>query len=526
MIIIMKRVTKLLIVILLGISLAGCNLEENPKNAIELDGETLTTVEHLSSFRNGIYSIARAMYAPGNFIASDMAVEYMDALITYNNSYTDVQLWATTKDSSYYVNLWYYAYRLISNINFFFEHYEPIENELLDIAEEDRTTQQIADLDLIKRIKGECYLFRAMAEYLLVKFYCGNYDSATASDPNTGIVISRKYDAWAQNPRSTLDESYDNILADIEDAAVYLEDVTGPYTLEINTTTSGLYTARLNIDCVYALQAQVYLQKGKDFYTQAAAAVKKLYDGGHYALENSVANLNNLWVNDTSSELIYSFYASSAEGGASYDYTMFNWIQNGNYNINYIPTQWMLDLYSTSDYRRSVYFSQQSVTINNLRPKLYIFNKYSGNPALREVTDTNNYLNSVKVFRYADMLLIGAEAAAQSNDLATANNYLNTLRSNRISGWSYTSYSASDIMNEIKTERARELAMEGSRLNDLKRWGDNMVRNNNSQTAGGVSITNQNLGNVAITGGDSRFVWPIPGQERDGNPNIVQNPGW
>lgn len=93
------------------------------------------------------------------------------------------------------------------------------------------------------------------------------------------------------------------------------------------------------------------------------------------------------------------------------------------------------------------------------------------------------------IIRYADVLLMAAEAAVETGDLATALNYVNQVRDRAantsvvqaIDGsgpaanyqvGTYTSFpDASFARDAVRFERRVELGMEGHRLFDLRRWG-------------------------------------------------------
>ena len=93
------------------------------------------------------------------------------------------------------------------------------------------------------------------------------------------------------------------------------------------------------------------------------------------------------------------------------------------------------------------------------------------------------------IIRFADVLLMAAEAAVEEGDLATALNYVNQVR-NRAANTSvvqavdgsgpaanyvvglYPSFPNADFAREaVRYERRLELGMEGHRLFDLRRWG-------------------------------------------------------
>ena len=96
------------------------------------------------------------------------------------------------------------------------------------------------------------------------------------------------------------------------------------------------------------------------------------------------------------------------------------------------------------------------------------------------------------IIRYADVLLMAAEAAAESGNLEKARGYVNQVRSRAKnsptadSGPNYAidTYNsvwtdASAARSAIRHERRLELGMEGHRLFDLRRWG-NMVETLNA----------------------------------------------
>lgn len=91
--------------------------------------------------------------------------------------------------------------------------------------------------------------------------------------------------------------------------------------------------------------------------------------------------------------------------------------------------------------------------------------------------------------RFADVLLMAAEAAVETNDLPTALDYVNRVR-NRAKNMSYVLNEAGDApaanyqiepygsfpdvnfaRQAVRFERRLELGMEGHRLFDLRRWG-------------------------------------------------------
>ncbi|SDQ97700.1 RagB/SusD family nutrient uptake outer membrane protein [Flagellimonas zhangzhouensis] len=149
------------------------------------------------------------------------------------------------------------------------------------------------------------------------------------------------------------------------------------------------------------------------------------------------------------------------------------------------------------------------------------------------------------ILRYADVLLMAAEAAVETNDLGTALNYVNQVR-NRAKNMTYvqTVDGTGDAANyeiepygsfanqtearkAVRFERRLELGMEGHRLFDLRRWGIAMET---------INTYIQNEGeDLYLSGYDSKFstyqakhdLYPIPVNAIDQSGGVLtQNPGY
>ena len=159
---------------------------------------------------------------------------------------------------------------------------------------------------------------------------------------------------------------------------------------------------------------------------------------------------------------------------------------------------------------------------NTATPNVWMVNKYPGNLAL--VTGENKYLHFPKPLRLAELYLIAAEAAFELNEGAKAQAALNTLRQSR--GLGAVSATGDALLRAIKDERTRELAFEGVRLWDLRRWGERCTRQ--AVQAGDILITTPG---ELTTGLDMpnehpKFIWGFPAYDIVANPQLKQNPGW
>lgn len=128
------------------------------------------------------------------------------------------------------------------------------------------------------------------------------------------------------------------------------------------------------------------------------------------------------------------------------------------------------------------------------------------------------------VVRYADVLLMRAEAMIELNQLSTAYPLINQVRA-RVSMPTVESVegaglSQAALRNVLRHERRVELAFEGLRYFDLKRWGT-LEQAYQRARADAVPAYNPTY----MPGGKSE-VFAIPLSELTANNNLVQNPLW
>lgn len=133
------------------------------------------------------------------------------------------------------------------------------------------------------------------------------------------------------------------------------------------------------------------------------------------------------------------------------------------------------------------------------------------------------------LIRLGDVLLMLSEAYNETNQLDKAIIEFNKVRARESvnmpglnSGAAWMAVNTKEEMTaRIRKERAIELATEGHRFSDLRRWGiaKDVLHN---RPALGI------YGNVLYTHlfADRDILWPIPAVERERNPNLDQNPGW
>jgi hypothetical protein len=162
-------------------------------------------------------------------------------------------------------------------------------------------------------------------------------------------------------------------------------------------------------------------------------------------------------------------------------------------------------------------------------PKKYINSEDVG-PSNR-----NNCGINLILLRYAEILLIAAESRIELNEeLDVALKYINEIRERPdVKMPCLSNLSSQPALREaLRHERMIELALEGNRFFDIRRWkiAENVC---NMDRIEGMRYVDKETGKLVVIVTDYKkkftkkdYLWPIPYNERQLNPNLNQNDGW
>ncbi|MBR0533027.1 MAG: RagB/SusD family nutrient uptake outer membrane protein [Bacteroidales bacterium] len=145
---------------------------------------------------------------------------------------------------------------------------------------------------------------------------------------------------------------------------------------------------------------------------------------------------------------------------------------------------------------------------------------------------TNCGINFV-LLRYAEILLTAAEARIEMNqDLEGARNLINQIRSREdVAMPPVSASSQEDLRKAVRHERMVELALEGNRFFDVRRWkiAEQVCTTTKVE---GIQYVDEN-GKLVTWSEDfpkkftaKDYLWPIPYNERQLCPGLTQNDGW
>ena len=486
----MKLKYNLIAIALLGFSFSSCSdfLEQNPQTDLS-ENDFYKTADDILSAVNGAYSSLQEGDIYGNWyvfgeIPSDNTRNQLSGSVTTPNEFD--QFYIDTQNSMI-ASFWKAAYKVINRTNTVLGRIDGIE----------------INAELANRYKLECKFIRALMYFNLVRVY-GDVPLVLKE-----ISISESYDIL----REPKENVYNQIIADLKEA----QGLPVSYsTAEDGRATQG---------AAKALLADVYMTLHK--YAEAETILAEIINSGRYSLlENTPGSLNidgykNVFspVNHNSKEGIFEIQFLKGGYGEGSNYANNFAPENSGTNVvavggtggNNIPEMDIYNAYEEGDLRRD--FSMSLGYYDNRKNNEWVESRYVCK--FMDVPYQNNDAsNNYPVIRYADVILMYAEALNQNGKTAEACKYLNMTR-RRGFGYQTTETSPVDLQTTdkaqfalmVEQERRVELAFENHRWFDLIRTG----RAVEVMKSKGFSLNETNL------------ICPIPQKQIDVNPKLTQN---
>lgn len=279
----------------------------------------------------------------------------------------------------------------------------------------------------VSQLTGESYMMRAYMHFLLVNLYAEPY---TACNPSAtrGIPLQLKADVNAMLTCSTVSDVYESIISDMGKAISLMN---------VESWETGL-NYRFSIRAAKALLSRVYLYMGEwEKALSQSTAVLAEYD--------ALVDMNQ------KNSILPDRY-DSPENLLALEQTM-----TSLYKGACQPAKELFKAYRSGDSRKSKYYKQIT----------------SSNTTLLK-GGSNEFCCSI---RTAELYLTAAESAAMLGKTDTAVSYLGALMEKRYSSSALATYmeqitamSNDELIQTIHNERRLELAFEGHRWFDLRRW--------------------------------------------------------
>lgn len=495
-------------------------MNEGPVGVLD-DVTALESMDNIVKYRNGFYNNIRGITAGGFVYYNDIQADMFVGVRGNGNVLGSISLGNFNSVTTDLTGAWSSPYAAIASVNYFL----PYAEKMLDADE----TSAYDKLNLTRFI-AEAKWTRAYAYYYLMDHYCQSYNLANPDAPASGLPLITEYDPngdYSTYPgRSTLNETYAQIEKDLDEAYAGLNAFQQNADEDDLSRALGPNANYLNTYVVEALQARIALLKG-DYQTAITKANDVIENSGCKLCTRT--NYSGIWTSDTGNELLFVAYGDQNQAGGVSSIGS-AWLSANAEDVKYIPAANALAMYDQkADIRYEWFFEDRSISVEGEYHYAPCFVKFPGNPSL-DLTSTNSLKNLPKPFRLSETYLILAEASAANGDEKTANEALNTLRKGRIRSYKDETYAGTELVNQIRTERAKELIGEGFRISDLRRWNLSFSRSD-AYSADYDEVPDIIVpAGIAVTYnvGDYRYLWPIPKHEMDANPQLTgqQNPGY
>jgi hypothetical protein len=557
----MKTKIYLLIASVLFTLLSACESDYLDKNPLSgpSDDSFFSNQDELVLAVNGLYRYAS--YAPLDNMPLNLLTDNGSDIGWDRNNSALQSLGKGNHDSNngLALSVWTEGYKVIAKCNYILDNINKVK---------DKATPAI-----FNRSRAEARFVRAYTYHYLVD----NFGDV----PLVTKVLSLEEMIVPKTPKS---EVVDFILNELTEAAI-----------DLPITNTGIDVGRANRGAALAIKARTALYNQR--WSVAAEAAKAVMDLKVYNLHNNFGTLFS-YAGQNSSEIIWAFQYLKASRTKTHS-TANNLVsRNGLGFTNKVPSQSLVDAYLCTDglnidksplfdpatpYKNrdprltftiavpgSIFFNYQFETHRdsvkcwnyNTTPATRVDNQDALNAFatftgycwkkyvdLEDKADrTNSELNVIQI-RYAEILLIYAEAKNELHQLdQSAYDAINLVRTRpSVNMPPITSgKSEAEFRSLVRKERLYELAMEGFRLSDLRRWkiaekamtGNFYGRVQRGLVAGAPQIDDNGLADytnvpnradlrvveVRTFDKDRDYLWPIPNIETVTNPSLKQNP--
>lgn len=516
--------------------LHACDLDRDPDDYIRYDRSYLN-MNDAARWDNGIYSTLRGKFGGGYVLPQEIQADMLNAHAAYNGYMGAFHRWDVKSEDNALQSIFHSYYAALTDVNIVID-----KAPKLPAAPDER-----AKLDVYL---GNAYFARAFYHFNLALRWGMPYKEASKNE-DLGVPLQTQPLELEKPSRATNAQTYALVLADLEKAESLLAHV---------ETREG--NAEISSDAVRALRARVYLYM--NLMDKALEEAEKLIETGRYPLipalaggEKDPAGEQNpfvrMWHYDNGKEQIWQPYVDNpfekptvtnlyGADISTWTYWKSKGVTDRDFNKPaYLPSGTMVYNYFTDDADRRVpaYFELVYTTAGSDKEnmtQLYVISKFKGNPKYRDLAHDRwggyvpNGVTAPKPFRMAEQYLIAAEAAFESNRAEKALKHLNSLRASR--GLNASAATGEELRKLIREERTRELAYEGFRLWDLRRWGMGVATRMRQGSVAQHSFSDDFFAKGVelkepIPAHHPKFVWGFPLTEvKYINPKVKQNEGW
>lgn len=562
----MKNSTRIIFILLLTIvhGLTSCDdyLDRMPLSGPS-DEDYFKNEEELTLVVNGLYNAL--VFHPTDNMPVNLTIDAASDIGWDRNTSPLQALGRGDHDSNngYVVNIWTNSYKVVGKCNFILDNIDKLVDQM--------------DAEKLERYRAETRFIRAYVYQYLIDYFGG------VPLMHTGVELSE-----ANIPKSSKEEVAQFILEELAEAA---ESLPASYDADdLGRATKG---------AALTIRARAALHNG--LWKEAAESASEVMELGIYDLHPHYGELFS-YAGESSNEIIFAYQYLRLQGTKTHSTTRNYLSRNAQGTSNKVPSQALIDSYQCLDgypIDESPSYDPE-YPFDNRDPRLgftvalpgseffgFQFEthkdsvkcwNYSYGTSVPMRVDNQDALNAYATFsgycwkkyvdledkdyttqselniiqaRYAEVLLIYAEAMIEDGQInQSVYDAINTVRQRPSVEMPPISagMSQQELREIVRKERLYELANEGFRMVDLKRWeiADKLM---NHTLYGRVpkgllsdapaidawgyvdysSVANRTDMRVIENrkfNANRDYLWPIPNIEVITNPNLEQNPGY
>ena len=485
--------------------MTSCNsfLEEKPKTFLTPESYFNTEGQVVAAV-NGVYTFLDDIFN-GDVEVNSQTLMFMEYLPGYGErprgaGTQDLSqaIMPNVADNNIYVEkLWQTAYTAIENCNSIIKGMESMADGILS---EDRKN------DLL----GEVYFLRAYNYFNLVRLFGPVPLKLSVTSDLSEVQIEL----------TAIDDVYSQIVLDMTKAADLMNN--DSWTNTNGRVTKG--TVKSYLAKVYLTMAGFPLNKGNEYYQKAYDTAKEVYQSGAFRLFDTYAELRTV---ENSGEIIWAIQREANNAGSPVHTCMLPYpapakaiSANSSLGGGLAPTQLFYNSYPEGDMRteeKQFYYTECEAQDGSGMVALgapFIYKFWDSNAAITGKSGENYTL-----IRYADVLLMMAEAKAQADGGTTADaDAISAYFAVRSRALPSESKPSSITVNDVLKERFFELCFEGQTWYDMLR-----TRKVLNVTTGQIidMIGYQTPGHTNAFK-DTDLLLPYPVREQRLNPNLVR----
>lgn len=441
----MKNIKSYFLILVTAISISGC------ESFIDVKPESN---ESLDNFYNNYGQISAALTGCYNGLQNPMNYEWMLTELRTDNAkqqspsstsatnieFNDLDMYVQSPSHAQIYNYWYAVYQNIKNINLVLSSLAVNYNTSSSVIEYGTLTATIDEAKR-KQLAGEAMFLRAYHYFNLVRLFGGVMIMTEPLAPNEVKQINR----------SAAEDVYKLIVADLSAA---IDGLSTKKYAEIPTADLG----HVNIWAAKALLAKVYLTKGNK--PSALALLNDIKTNSGYSLLVNYSEVFSI-TSEMNAEILFAIrYKAGGFGIGSPFANSFAPLQSGSAVINGDGAGLN---YPTNDYDKALLVTDKRkvTTISKWTTKLYV-TKF-----LSPVMNVGDAENDFPIIRYADVLLMLAEAEGYPNGIA----YINLIKTRAgLPDVAATVVNQATFEAELLKERRLEFGYENQRFFDLLRF--------------------------------------------------------